>query len=105
LLLRARILVGVWQRASLTVAGTFGLVITLVSLAAHAAPQQRLILLLALPAVAVVLLVAARQLPGRRLLPVWGHVGDISDLLVSVALLPVLLQLVHAFAFFRSLAG
>jgi type VII secretion integral membrane protein EccD len=105
LLLRARILVGVWQRASLTVAGAFGLVIMLVSLAAHAAPQQRLILLLALPAVAVVLLVAARQLPGRRLLPVWGHVGDISDLLVSVALLPVLLQLVHAFAFFRSLAG
>lgn len=105
LLLRARILVGVWQRASLTAAGALGLVITLVSLAAHAAPQQRLILLFVLPAVSVVLLVAARQLPGRRLLPVWGHVGDISDLLVSVALLPVLLQLVHAFAFFRSLVG
>jgi type VII secretion integral membrane protein EccD len=105
LLLRARILVGVWQRTSLMTAGALGLLILLISLAAHAAPEPRVILLLVLPAAAIVLLVAVRQLPGRRLLPVWGHAGDISDMVISIALVPVLLELVHAFAFFRSLAG
>jgi type VII secretion integral membrane protein EccD len=105
LLLRARILAGVWQRVSLTAAGAIGIAATLVSLAAHAGPQPRVILVLALPAAAVALLVAARELPGRRLLPVWGHAADISDTLVSIAMVPVLLELVHAFAFFRSLAS
>jgi len=103
LLLRARILAGVWQRTSLTLAGALGVAATLVSIAVHASPELRVILVVALPAAAVVLLVAVCQLPGRRLLPVWGHAADIGDTLVSLAMVPVLLQLAHAFTFFRSL--
>ncbi|HEY6494978.1 MAG TPA: type VII secretion integral membrane protein EccD [Trebonia sp.] len=105
LLLRARILVALWQRASLAVAGTLGIVATLVSLAVHAPAELSVLLVIALPVAAVVLLVGAARLPGRRLLPVWAHAADIGDAVVSVAMVPLLLELVHAFSFFRSLAG
>lgn len=54
---------------------------------------------------ALLLLVGAWRLPTSRLRPLWGHIGDILELLSAIALLPLLLQLLHVYAFFRALAG
>ena len=54
-------------------------------------------------AVAVALLAAARRLPGRRLLPIWGQLADTAELWTSIALIPLLLQLLHVYARFRAL--
>ncbi|MFG1610218.1 type VII secretion integral membrane protein EccD [Actinoplanes sp. NPDC049265] len=49
--------------------------------------------------------VAARQLPGRRLMPVWGRIGDIVQLIGTVALLPILAAVTGLYAFARAIGG
>jgi type VII secretion integral membrane protein EccD len=97
-LLRSRTFVGAWQRAPLAVAGTTGLAITAVSLAAHASPQLRLILLLIPLVAAALLVVGAWKMPTARLLPVWGHLASQAEVATAVALVPLLLQVLHVYA-------
>jgi type VII secretion integral membrane protein EccD len=102
-LFRARGLVGVWQRTSLAVAGTTGLAITSVSIAAHASPELGLVLLLVPLVAAVALVVGAWRLPTARLLPVWGHMADRAELLTAIALVPLLLQVLNVYSALRAL--
>ena len=104
-LLRARELAGLWPRTSLAVCGTLGLALVLDVLAARATPVTRAALLCMLLVSAAVLLAAARRLPARRPLPIWGHAADLLETWTAIALLPLLLQLLHVYAFFRALIG
>jgi type VII secretion integral membrane protein EccD len=104
-LLRARAMVGLWQRTALAVSGCLGLALAIVVLASRAAPAPRVIALFALLAVAAGLLVAARRLAAARLLPVWGHAADLLEVWSALALVPLLLQLLHVYAYCRSLVG
>jgi hypothetical protein len=51
----------------------------------------------------VLLCVAERTLPGRRLVPHWGRAGDLLESLAALALIPAVLWLLNAFQLVRSL--
>jgi transposase len=53
----------------------------------------------------VLLVVGAARLPGRRQAPVWAHLADRLEALTALALVPLLLQVLHVYAYVRSLAG
>jgi type VII secretion integral membrane protein EccD len=101
ILLRARGLGSFWQRGALALAGGFGIGCVLLRLALTVGPIATVLLL----AVVAALAVGTWRLPTVRLLPTWGHVADIAELWTAVALVPLLFQLLHVYAFFRALAG
>lgn len=105
LLLRARHLTGVAQRVSGAVAGGIGLTAVLLVRFAPQGPGARLVVLAILLITAALLLVASVALPAGRLLPIWGRLGEIGEILTAVALLPLLLKALNAYAYFRSMAG
>ncbi|KUO17523.1 type VII secretion integral membrane protein EccD [Streptomyces dysideae] len=103
--LYARGQTGVLQRVSGVLAGGFGFAVVLIERAAGTGADRWGTVSGVLFVAAVLLLVGAWRLPTSRLRPVWGHIGDILELLSAIALLPLLLQLLHVYAYFRGLAG
>ncbi|MEV6028561.1 type VII secretion integral membrane protein EccD [Streptomyces sp. NPDC052036] len=101
-LMRTKSLSATWQRVPAAVAGTVGLLSVVLTWGGHFSAAGQCVLLLGLLVAAGLLLVGAWRLPTARLLPVWGHVADILELLTALALLPLLLQLLHAYAYFRA---
>ncbi|MGQ4516498.1 type VII secretion integral membrane protein EccD [Streptomyces sp. DW26H14] len=102
-LLRAKGLNGVWQRMPTAFSGGLGALSVVLSWTASAnSTGTRCAILLGLLAAAVLLLAGAWRLPHTRLLPVWGHTADVLDVLVPLALLPLLLQLLHVYAHVRA---
>lgn len=104
-LLRARTFLSAWQRVPLTMAGTSGLVLTVLAFAADLAPQWRGALLLGLLGLLYPLVQAVLRQPMRRPLPVWGHLANIADTTTAIAVLPVLLQLLGVYAWARGLGA
>jgi type VII secretion integral membrane protein EccD len=104
-LLRARGVGNAWQRIALVVAGGLGAILVLLSLTLHASPVARAAGMLGLFAAAGLLLTGAWRLPGARLRPIWGRLGEILEGLTALALVPLLLAVLNAYAYFRSLAG
>ncbi|MGR3867168.1 type VII secretion integral membrane protein EccD [Streptomyces graminifolii] len=104
-LLRARGTNGTLQRVPAVLAGAYGLGLVLIVRVAPTGPVGRASVLAALLTAALLLLVGAWRLPRARLLPVWGHLGDLLETVTAIALLPLLLQVLHAYAYFRGLAG
>ncbi|MEU5095078.1 type VII secretion integral membrane protein EccD [Streptomyces sp. NPDC020996] len=104
-LLRARGANGTLHRVPAVLAGAWGLALVLVVRVASAGPAGRAAALAVLLAAVAALLVGAWRLPRARLLPVWGHLGDLLEIVTAIALLPLLLQVLHAYAYFRGLAG
>ena len=104
-LLRARGLGRTLQRVPTVLSGAVGLAVLLLVRAVPGGSGHRLALLAVLLVAAAVLLLAALRLPTARLLPIWGHVGDLLETATAVALLPLLLETLHAYGYFRSLAG
>jgi type VII secretion integral membrane protein EccD len=102
-LLRARALTMAWQRAPLVLAGLACAAFVAVARVSGAGSSARSILLAGLLAGAAALLAASRLMPGRRMLPVWGHTADLLETWTAVALVPLLLQLFHVYAYFRGL--
>ncbi|MFJ5639722.1 type VII secretion integral membrane protein EccD [Streptomyces sp. NPDC093223] len=104
-LLRARGTNGTLQRTPAVLAGVYALALVLVLRTAGTGPAGRACALAVLLAAVVLLLVGAWRLPQARLLPVWGHLGDLMEIITAIALLPLLLQVLDAYAYFRGLAG
>ncbi|WP_033823664.1 type VII secretion integral membrane protein EccD, partial [Kitasatospora sp. MBT63] len=102
-LLRARGLTGTVQRVAAVLSGAAGLTVLLLVRVAPAGTGARVTVLVLLLAAAALLLTAARRLPDSRPLPIWGHLGDILELLTALALFPLLLQTVHLYAAVRAL--
>ncbi|MGW3121601.1 type VII secretion integral membrane protein EccD [Streptomyces sp. NPDC001107] len=104
-LLRARGTNGTLQRVPAVLAGAYGLGLVLIVRVAPAGPAARAAVLAVLLAAVLLLLVGARRLPRARLLPIWGHLGDLLETVTAIALLPLLLQVLHMYTYFRGLAG
>ncbi|MGM9444392.1 type VII secretion integral membrane protein EccD [Streptomyces murinus] len=104
-LLRARGLNRSAQRVPTVLAGAAGLVTVALTRFAAAGDGARVIVVALLLAAVLALLVAAWRLPTGRLLPVWGHSGDLLETVTAIALLPLLLQVLHAYAYFRALTS
>ncbi|MEU2424749.1 type VII secretion integral membrane protein EccD [Streptomyces sp. NPDC007851] len=104
-LLRARGTNGTLQRVPAVLAGAYGLGLVLIVRVAPTGPGGRAAVLAVLLAAALLLLVGAWRLPRARLLPLWGHFGDLLETVTAIALLPLLLQVLHAYGYFRGLAG
>ncbi|MEV7739459.1 type VII secretion integral membrane protein EccD [Streptomyces sp. NPDC088921] len=103
MLLRAWSQNGVWQRGPSLLGGAASL--TLVAVHGPAGLSWHITSAVLLLAAAVALLNAARRPPTARLLPVWGRLGEILELVVALALLPLLLQVLGAYAHVRSMTG
>jgi ESX secretion system protein EccD len=104
-LLRARTFLSAWQRVPLTMAGTSGLVLTVLAAAAGLSPQWRGALLLGLLGLLYPLVQAVVRQPMRRPLPIWGHLANIVDTTTAIAVVPVLLQLLGVYAWARGLGA
>ncbi|MEE1782621.1 type VII secretion integral membrane protein EccD [Streptomyces sp. SP17BM10] len=102
-LLRSRGLTGVLQRVSAVLAGTLGLALLLLAHASHGT-AARILVPAVLLAAALLLLVRAPRLTDR-LLPIWGHTGDILETATVIALLPLVLQALHVYSALRVLAS
>jgi type VII secretion integral membrane protein EccD len=104
-LLHARVFRGGWQRPALAVAGGAGLVLVGLSIFLHSGQQVRGMSLAVVAAVFCVLLFVIVRPPGRRLLPIWGHLANGLETLSAVAVIPVLLQLFGVYGTARGLIG
>ncbi|GAA4264008.1 hypothetical protein GCM10022255_113710 [Dactylosporangium darangshiense] len=105
-LLALRPMTSAWHRLSLAVPAALGLIDIILSALATAALVFRSVLLVAaLPVSCALLFVLARKLPGRRIMPYWGRIGDLLQFAATVALLPVLLALLGAYGAARALGG
>lgn len=103
--LRSRGVTETGQRVALALAGTLGLILALVWLFVPGGPVGHVSLTVVLLAAAALLLLGALRLPTIRLLPIWGHTADILEMVTAIALVPLLLQHLHVYWYFRSLAG
>jgi type VII secretion integral membrane protein EccD len=105
-LLLARAVTSAWQRLLLSAPAVFGLFLVAVSEVGDLDILVRLVVLLAgLPAVAAVLVTVALHLPDRRLMPIWGRIGDVVQLISIVALLPVLAGVLGLYGAARAMGG
>ncbi|OLR92192.1 type VII secretion integral membrane protein EccD [Actinokineospora bangkokensis] len=105
LLLRSRQFFGAWQRLAVTAAGVVGMVLVVVGVVSQMPQAWHGVTLVLLLGLVVSLVLAATRPPNRRLLPLWGHLADMSETLTAVAVLPILLQLLGFYAWARGLAG
>ncbi|HEV8561578.1 MAG TPA: type VII secretion integral membrane protein EccD [Actinophytocola sp.] len=89
LLLQARAFVAIWPRVALIAGGATGLVALLVGTGLGMSAPSRSVFGLALVAVAAAVVLSARSLEGRRLMPRWGWFGDLFQTLAVLSLLPL----------------
>ena len=102
-LLRARTLTIAWQRAPLALSGMACAAFVVVGRVSGAGSSARALVLFAVLVAAAALFAASRLLPGRRMLPVWGRTAELLETWTAIALVPLLLQMLHVYAYFRSL--
>jgi type VII secretion integral membrane protein EccD len=102
-LLRSAAVTSAWQRGPLALAGLIGLGTVAVARTSGAGASARIMVLICLLLGAAGLYAASRLAPGRRLLPIWGHLADLLEMWTAIALVPLLLQLFHAYSHFRSM--
>lgn len=93
LLLQARELTSTWHRLSAMAPGGVGLAALLLGWSTSMPVLGRLCLLLGLLSLAGLAVAGAQTLPGRRLIPRWGHWGDIAQWICALAVLPILLSI------------
>ncbi|WP_179855625.1 type VII secretion integral membrane protein EccD [Paractinoplanes atraurantiacus] len=105
-LLLARAVTSAWQRLLLSGPALAGLLLVAVNEAGDLPLLIRLVVLLAgLPVAAAVLVAVGRHLPDRRMMPMWGRMGDVVQLISIVALLPVLAAVLGLYGAARAMGG
>lgn len=104
-LLRARVLLNVWQRVALTACGSLGVIMLLFRATAHATTGWFVVVLLTLLALLIVTVLAALRPWPRRLLPIWEFIATVLDVIAGLAVLPLALQLMGAYSWARGLFG
>ncbi|MGC4879759.1 type VII secretion integral membrane protein EccD [Micromonospora sp. DT43] len=106
LIMRARHLTGMLARWATMIPAVALVLCTLVRYAADQQDVARAAVLVpAVVAGAGALLTAAATLPGRRLRPYWGRAVDILEILLAVALVPVLAAVLGVYQMVRAWAS
>jgi type VII secretion integral membrane protein EccD len=104
-LLRARVLLNVWQRVAFTACGTVGVGMLLLRVSKIVSTGWLIVVLLSLTVLLIVTVLAALRPWPRRLLPIWEFTATVFDVIAGVALLPITLQLLHIYSWARGLFG
>ncbi|GLY93153.1 type VII secretion integral membrane protein EccD [Actinoplanes sp. NBRC 103695] len=105
-LLAARPMTSGWHRLAVTAPAIAGLVAAAVTALAEAPAVVRLPVAAGSVALLVLLFyLVARHLPEQRLMPIWGRIGDITQLLGTVAMLPILAAVTDLYGFARAIGG
>ncbi|MFF5075653.1 type VII secretion integral membrane protein EccD [Actinoplanes sp. NPDC000266] len=105
-LLLARAVTSAWQRLLLSAPALVGLLLVATNEAGDLPLLGRLAVLLAgVPVAAAVLVAVARHLPDRRMMPMWGRMGDVVQLISIVALLPLLAAVLGLYGAARAMGG
>ncbi|SFT35327.1 type VII secretion integral membrane protein EccD [Actinopolyspora lacussalsi subsp. righensis] len=106
LLLRSRHVDSARQRWPLLITAGYALALDGVVLALGLDPFARLWYgFTAALVLALLLVVASRALPGRKLAPYWGRAVDLLETFSALALVPLLLAALDVYMFVRGLAG
>ncbi|CAL9378344.1 hypothetical protein SUDANB121_01012 [Nocardiopsis dassonvillei] len=105
MLLQSRGLGSAWQRALMVAPAWTALGVLAVALSWGADPLGRLLAVLGLFAATTILAVVSWSLPGRRALPHWGRAAEIIQLILSVALVPLVLAQFGVFGLLRGIGG
>ncbi|OON81110.1 type VII secretion integral membrane protein EccD [Streptomyces tsukubensis] len=103
LLLHSRGLGNTWQRLSLAVPGALGPLLLILMVAFDYAPGKRPLLVAALLALTAAVAIASWTVPGARLVPYWGRLGEILHTLAAVSLLPLALWVLGVYGALRGL--
>jgi type VII secretion integral membrane protein EccD len=104
--LAARTMTSAWHRLAQLAPAAAGAVTLALCAVASAGPAARLAApVLAVPLGCALLLVVARTVPGRRLTPYWGRLGDLLQTLAATAVLPVLLAVLDVYRLARGIGG
>jgi type VII secretion integral membrane protein EccD len=101
LLLRSRVMAGAWARLTAIAPACYGVALLAVG-EVRENPRSMVVVLAVLVGVGALLLVGAKRMPGKRLLPYWGRAADLAESALAIALPVLLLQLMHAFGYARS---
>nr|WP_296068174.1 type VII secretion integral membrane protein EccD [uncultured Actinoplanes sp.] len=105
-LLALRPMTSGWHRLAHALPSVVGLLTVGLALAAEVSPVIRLIVPVVLaPVAGGVLFLIGRRLPERRIMPYWGRIADLVQVVSTVALLPILLAVLGAYAAARALGG
>jgi type VII secretion integral membrane protein EccD len=99
LLLHARVMVAARHKLAAVVPAVAGAVVLITVAGLRASPHARLMLLAGVMLAAGALWAAERTLPGRRLMPIWGRLGDMLESLAALALLPATLWVLNLYDF------
>lgn len=102
-LLRSQTVSPAWQRGAMLACAVTGLLVAAARWLSVAGPAAHTVALPALALAAAGLLAAARRAPGRRMLPIWGQFSDLLELWTAIAMVPLVLQVFHAYSYFRTL--
>lgn len=106
LLLRSRLFRSRAQRLNLLVPGMLGLAVLAIARSWDASPVEMAAgALLPLVVVAVIVVGVGLWLPTHRPSPFWGRAGDILEIFLLIALIPLALGACGLFAYMRGLAG
>lgn len=105
-LLALRPMNSAWHRLAHAVPSGCGLAVFAVVALAEAMPVVRAVVpVVAAPVAGAVFVAIGRGLPRRRLMPYWGRIGDIVQLVATIGTLPLLLAVLGAYGAARSLGG
>ncbi|MFJ3902986.1 type VII secretion integral membrane protein EccD [Streptomyces sp. NPDC090025] len=94
-----------WQRLALVGPAVYGLTLLAVRWSLGLGGAGRLGLLAGLVAVAAVLAIVSWTVPGRRMLPYWGRIGDLLHSALALSLLPLAATVAGLFGWVRGLSG
>ncbi|MER8041269.1 type VII secretion integral membrane protein EccD [Streptomyces sp. NPDC094032] len=93
------------QRLALLVPAVYGLTLLAVRWALGLDGAGRLGLLAGLTALAAALAVVSWTVPGRRMLPYWGRIGDLLHSTLALSVLPLAATVTGLFGWVRGLSG
>ncbi|MCB5906104.1 type VII secretion integral membrane protein EccD [Streptomyces pinistramenti] len=105
LLLHSRHFGSLWQRLSMVLPGAYGLALAAALGATGLALPARLGLTAGLLAAAAVAAIAAWTVPGRRLVPYWGRIGDLLHTTTAVVLVPLTILVAGIYQQLRAIKG
>ncbi|NEE40751.1 type VII secretion integral membrane protein EccD, partial [Streptomyces sp. SID7982] len=103
LLLHGRGMGSSWQRLALLVPGVLGVAVLVIRAGHAVSPSALPALVVVLFAVAAVCTIASWTVPGRRLVPYWGRIGELMHSAAAISLLPLALWILGVFGWLRSL--
>jgi type VII secretion integral membrane protein EccD len=105
LTLSARPMTSAWHRISPLGAAATGVLAVAAYQTSVAGPYRLAVAAVGVPVVVLACLLIARFVPGRRMMPYWGRIGDLLYTLSAIALLPVLLVVLDVYARVRAIGG